>query len=208
MSDAPTRTRLILVRHGATEWTESGRYQGSADIPLSAAGLLEAERVATALSAVRLGAVVCSPLRRAVQTATAIAAPRGLSVALRPAFREVSFGEWEGLTGDEAAAPDRALYGSWKEGHSSTRPPGGESIGDAAARAIPALEALVSEHPGKKAVVVTHSRILRVLLCRALGADLSASAHMRCEPGSISVIDVRDGLYVVRALNDTGHLRP
>jgi broad specificity phosphatase PhoE len=208
MGDGALRTRLILVRHGATEWTAVGRYQGSTvDIPLSADGLRQARSVALALEPIRVARIACSPLRRAVETATCIAAARGLTTTPIPAFRELSFGEWEGLTSHEASTRDPDLHRHWKGSPDMARPPGGEMLREAHDRAIPALDALVAEHAGKKVVLVTHNLILRVLLCRLLGAELSTVGHMRCEPGSISIADVREGRYVVRVLNDTGHLR-
>src|SRR5262249_60449675 len=111
MSDSTARTRLILVRHGATAWTESGRYQGStADVPLSATGWSQARCLATALELLRVASVVCSPLCRAVETATCLAAPHGLTATPEQAFRELSFGKWEGLTNSEATASDPELH--------------------------------------------------------------------------------------------------
>ena len=176
MSESPSRTRLILVRHGALE-------------PLRVAG------------------VVCSPLRRAVETATCIAAPHGLTVAPLPAFRELSFGEWEGLTSSEATARDPELHPGWQKSPATMRPPGGETLQEAAERTIPALKALIARHAGEKVVLVTHNLIIRVLLCHALGAGLSTVGHIQCQPGSITIVDVRGGQYVVRLLNGTCHLQ-
>ena len=208
MSESTARTRLILVRHGATAWTESGRYQGStADLPLSATGWLQARCLATALEPLRVASVVCSPLCRAVETATCIAAPHGLTAAPLPAFRELSFGEWEGLTRSEAAARDPELHQRWQESPATARPPGGETLQEAAERTIPALKALIAGHAGEKVVLVMHNLIIRVVLCHALGAGLSTVGQMQCQPGSITIVDVRGDYYVVRLLNDTCHLQ-
>jgi alpha-ribazole phosphatase len=208
MSGSASRTRLILVRHGATAWTESGRYQGStADVPLSSTGWSQAKCLATALEPLSVAGVVCSPLCRAVETAMCIAAPHGLSAAPEPAFRELSFGDWEGLTSSEATARDPELHQCWQDSPATARPPGGETLQEVAERAIPALKAVIMRHAGEKVVLVVHSLVIRVLLCHALGAELSAVTHMQCRPGSITVVDVRSGQYVVRLLNDTCHLR-
>ncbi len=208
MSESPSRTRLILVRHGATAWTESGRYQGStAEVPLSATGWSQARCLATALEPLRLASVVCSPLGRAVETATCIAASHGLTVAPEPAFGELSFGEWEGLTSSEARARDPELHQCWQESPVRARPPGGETLEEVAERTIPALKAVIVGQAGEKVVLVMHSLIIRVVLCHALGAELSTVAHLQCQPGSITVVDVRGDRYVVRLLNDTCHLQ-
>src|SRR5260370_10215944 len=188
MSESASRTRLILVRHGATAWTESGRYQGStADVPLSATGWLQTRCLAAALGSLRVAGVVCSPLCRAVETATCIATPHGLTAAPLPAFRELGFGDWEGLTSSEATARDPELHQHWQKSPATARPPGGETLQEAAERTIPALKALIVGHAGEKVVLVMHNLIIRVLLCHALSAGLSTLRHMQCPPASITI---------------------
>jgi broad specificity phosphatase PhoE len=207
MNETTSRTRLILVRHGATAWTESGRYQGSTtDIPLSAAGRSHARCIAAALEPVRLVEIACSPLRRALETATCIAAPRGLTATPVPAFREVSLGDWEGLTSSEAGARNPELHSQWHRSPGTVRPPGGETLQEAAERTIAALDALIARRAGKKVVCVMHNLIIRLLVCHALGVGLATVGRIRCQPGSISIIDIRAGQHTVRVLNDTCHL--
>ena len=208
MSVEAARTRLIMVRHGATVWTESGRYQGSTThVPLSPRGRVQAECLAAALFPLRLAGVVCSPLCRTVETATPIAAPHGLTPVPDAAFTEVALGDWEGLTDAEAALHAAELHEQWRQNPAAVRPPGGETLAEAAERAVPALKALVAQHLGATVVLVGHSLITRVLLCFALGAGLHAVGRMRCRPGSMAVVDVRGEHYAVRMLNDTCHLR-
>lgn len=199
---------MFLVRHGATVWTEVGRYQGGrGDVPLSPDGHRQAARVAAELVSRRLVAVACSPLRRAMETATIVAIPYGLDPLIYPAFREVDLGAWEGLTDGEASEgwPDR--HRAWRRNPASVRPPGGETLAEAAARAVPAFRDLVAGHAGATLALIGHSLIIRVLLCHALCAGIEAAGHMRCRPGSIAVIDVRGGETMVRQLNETCHLR-
>lgn len=151
--------------------------------------------------------VASSPLRRALETAAWIAAPQGLTAEPLAAFRELGFGRWEGLTGAEAAACDPEAYRRWTTDPAAGSPPGGETLREASLRAVPALEALVAANAGKKVALVTHSVILRILVCHALGADLSAVGRLRCDPGSITTVEVREGRYQVRLLNDACHLR-
>jgi broad specificity phosphatase PhoE len=207
MNETSSRTRLILVRHGATAWTESGRYQGSTtDIPLSATGRAHARCAAAALEPMHLSEIACSPLQRAFETATCIAAPHGLTAKPVPAFREVGLGDWEGLTSSEAAARNPELYPQWQRCPCTVRPPGGETLQEAAERTIAALDALLERRAGKKVVCVMHNLIIRLLICHALGVGLSTVGRIRCQPGSISIIDVRAGERTVRVLNDTCHL--
>ena len=96
--------RLILVRHGETEWNAQRRYQGHSDVPLSALGRRQAARAAERLAALKIDAVYTSDLGRALETAEIIAEQRGLEVCAEPRLRELNFGVFEGLTFDEAQA--------------------------------------------------------------------------------------------------------
>ena len=96
--------RLFVIRHGDTAWTGERRYTGSRDVPLAPAGQLQAEAVARALADHAPAAIYSSPLERARATAEAIAKPHHLDVRIEPAFREMGYGVWEGLTRAEVSA--------------------------------------------------------------------------------------------------------
>ena len=100
--------RLVLIRHGQTEWNKSGRYQGQSDVKLSEEGLAQARCLAEHFPVAHLDAVYASDLSRAMMTAEIVAEKFNLEVRPEPAFRELSFGDWEGLTYEEivAAWPD------------------------------------------------------------------------------------------------------
>src|SRR3990172_715203 len=122
--------RLFLLRHAETSWNRERRYQGWTDTGLSDAGRTQAEAAGRALAGASLQAVSASPLRRAQETAAAIAAPHGLSVRVEEAFKEMGFGGWEGLTVEEARAQEPALYRTWLETPHLAGPPGGERLPD------------------------------------------------------------------------------
>ena len=111
--------RLLLLRHGETAWNRERRYQGWTDTPLSAEGLLQAEAAARELKEHAFAAVYASPLQRARDTAVAIAAPHGLEVETDPAFKELGFGQWEGLTPDQVNRRFRNGYAKWMASPSS-----------------------------------------------------------------------------------------
>src|SRR5262252_2144935 len=150
--------RLLLLRHGETAWNRERRYQGWTDTPLSTAGLQQAEAAARELKEHPLVAVYSSPLQRARETAAIIASVHGLDVVTDPAFKELGFGEWEGLTLDEARAgwpratarqPSRARGVSGRPRHSRAHShPGG-----ARARARPDLDAPLRAHRDLRARV-------------------------------------------------------
>ena len=166
-------TRLILWRHGRTEWNAAGRFQGQMDPPLDEEGRNQAARAAAYLLATGLTAddtvVVSSDLSRAAETAATLTALLGVPLHLDERLREHGLGAWEGLTRDEVAARYPDQYADWTAGQ-PVHGRGGEDAADVTRRA---LAALVDLPPGDTAVIVTHGgtagRLLEALL--GLSAD-------------------------------------
>jgi glucosyl-3-phosphoglycerate phosphatase len=160
--------RLVLWRHGRTEWNATGRFQGQMDAPLDDRGREQALRSAP-LVAAGLPAegtlVVSSDLSRASETADAVAAVLGVPVLLEPRLREHGLGCWEGLTRAEVADRFPEQYADWTAGRPvSDR--GGEEPAAVGERAVAALADLP---PAEAAVVVTHGGTAGRLLERLLG---------------------------------------
>jgi alpha-ribazole phosphatase len=169
-------TVVVLVRHGATEWNETKRAQGQADIPLSDRGHAQAGDVARQLRDLDVTAVYSSDLARALDTARAIAGEHDLEVVVDPGFREVDQGEWTGLTTSEIKERWPELWGPAR--HYSARP-GGESPEQVTERALAALARAVEAHPDGTVVVVSHGGTIRWLSAEALGYDARESARIR-----------------------------
>jgi broad specificity phosphatase PhoE len=169
---APPVRRLLVWRHGRTDWNASGRFQGQLDPPLDAEGRAQAARTAPHLAAALRGqdvVLVSSDLQRAVDTAAALAPLLGVPVRVDDRLREHGLGSWEGLTRDEVAERHPDQYQDWLAG----RPVpgrGGEAQADVAARALAAVADLP---PASVAVLVTHGgtagRLMEALL--GLGPD-------------------------------------
>jgi glucosyl-3-phosphoglycerate phosphatase len=160
--------RLVLWRHGRTEWNATGRFQGQLDPPLDAQGRSQANRVAPELAAelpVGQTAVVSSDLRRAAETAASLTAVLGVPLRVDPRLREHGMGSWEGLTRDEVADRYPEQYADWVAGR-PVRGRGGEDAADVANRALAALAELP---PQPVAVVVTHGGTAGRLMERLLG---------------------------------------
>jgi glucosyl-3-phosphoglycerate phosphatase len=164
---APPVRRLLVWRHGRTEWNARGRFQGQLDPPLDDEGQAQAARTAPALAAALRGedtVLVSSDLQRAVDTAGALAPLLGVAVRIDERLREHGLGSWEGLTRDEVAERLPGQYADWLAG----RPVpgrGGEAQADVAARALAAVADLP---PASTAVLVTHGgtagRLVEALL--------------------------------------------
>lgn len=155
--------RLILVRHGLSEWNASGRVQGQADPPLAPGGREEARRLAPLVLAERPEAVVSSDLARARETAELLGAG---AVETDPRWRESAMGDWTGLPAAELLADPSGAFARWREG--LERPPGGESFDDMRARAGAAVRDLRARGL-RCAVVVTHGGPVRAAVAELAG---------------------------------------
>ncbi len=203
-------TRILLVRHGETEWNAAGRVQGGTDTPLSDIGRAQAGRLAARLARTPLAAVYASDLSRARETAETLAVPHGLPVVTDARLRERGYGAWEGLALTEIAAryPDE-----WDQYHGrrllDAPVPGGETWDQVIARFLPALRQIVRDHPGpdETVLLVGHGGSLRAAILDALDAPLPVLTRLRLDNASLSRLDYggSDSGRVV-FLNDTAHL--
>ncbi len=179
--------RLIIVRHGETEWSLSGQHTGKTDLPLTANGRAEASQVASLVAHVLQGqkpTVVTSPRQRAVET-TALALP-GLPAIIEPLAAEYDYGDYEGLTTEQIRelAPGWVL---WDDGC-----PGGESVADVGKRADAVLSAHAENH-SEPIVIVTHGHFSRILAARALGLPPEQGRLFSSDTASISIVEDHHG---------------
>jgi broad specificity phosphatase PhoE/ribonuclease HI len=202
-------TTTVLLRHGETPLSPQRRFAGRGDIPLTEAGLRQADAAAQRLAERSgLDVIVSSPLQRARRTAEAVAAATGVPLVVEDAWAETDFGDWEGLTFPEVAERWPQQAAAWVA-HSGVAPPGGESIEAASERVLSGLAALLATHPGATVLIVSHVTPMKILLQHALLAPPAALRRMHLEVASICEIDWYDGdMGVVRSLGDTAHLRP
>jgi broad specificity phosphatase PhoE len=162
-------TRLIVWRHGNTDWNAGHRVQGQADVPLNELGHQQAVDAAGLLVKFRPAAIVTSDLRRATQTAAALGALTGLSAEPDPRLRERYFGEWQGLTMPEVAASRPEEYARWTAGADDIGG-GVETLDDLGKRVADALQAAGElAPPGGTVVVATHGAAARQGIGHLLG---------------------------------------
>ncbi len=180
--------RLTLVRHGSTEWNETGRFQGWGDPPLSARGRGEAERLGAHLAGEEFGRVVASDLLRARETA-ALALP-GVPVETDPRLREMDFGAWDGLTWNECVARDGDLIQRWSEDPAAAAPPGGESLAAFEARIAAALAELPEE--GSHLWVV-HAGVVHAILARWMDVPLRRTFALHISACGVTRAEVFPG---------------
>jgi len=200
-------TCVFLVRHGETEWNATRRYQGHHDVPLSPAGVCQAERLASRLSGQALAAVYTSDLSRAVETARAIARPHGIPVVQLEELREIDVGEWEGLSFDEARKARPADVARWLEDTTNNPIPGGESYARLRDRVVPKVMGIVRAHPDESFCVVSHAGPVKMVLCDALGLGPEARHRIDLANGAVSAVAYSPGRPPrVLFMNDTCHL--
>jgi probable phosphoglycerate mutase len=200
-------TRLILLRHGQTELSGQRRYSGRGEPPLTTTGLAQAKAAAQRLSSMEpITTVVCSPLKRARQTAEAVVEQIGLPVAYWDTLTETDFGAWEGLTFTEAAERDPELHRAWLS-DPSVPAPGGESFDEVHARVSRARDELVDAYRGCTVLVVSHVTPIKTLLRIGLDAGPSILFRLHLDLASLSIVEFYpDGNASVRLVNDTAHL--
>lgn len=203
-------TRILLARHGETEWNAVRRVQGWTDIPLSEKGCAQAEALSQRLSRTPLAAVYSSDLARAAQTAAPTAARQGLTVQTAPELREKGFGAWEGLT---QADLERDYPDLWHRYHVArdleALVPGGETWPQVQERLSAVLRRILAAHPDPEETVllVGHGGSGRMVILEALGATLPTLLHLHLDNASLSRLDFRsEGDSRVIFLNDTSHL--
>jgi broad specificity phosphatase PhoE len=201
-------TRIILVRHGQTEWNRAERFRGRADVPLNETGLAQAEatgrRVAAEWQPV---AVYSSPLSRAVKTAQAIAVHFDLEVQAHLGLVDIDYGEWQGLTPDEAGVHWPEMVTAWYDAPHKARIPSGETLEELRARVLPVVRELATRHVGETIVIVGHTVLNRIILLGALGLGNDRFWRLRQDTCAINVLEADGDDFTLVSLNDTCHLR-
>jgi broad specificity phosphatase PhoE len=159
-------TRVLLVRHGETDWNAAGRWQGHAPVPLNQEGLTQSTALGQYLAqnGYRIDALFSSDLKRAMQTAGEIAAPLGLSIQADPRLREVDLGEWQGLTHGEAEAWDPVHYAAFRADYYTVPPPNGESRNALKVRVRAGFDDIIARHREQTVVLVSHGGTLGMLI--------------------------------------------
>jgi broad specificity phosphatase PhoE len=191
-------TTILLARHAETDWNRDHRWQGHADPPLNATGIEQAEELARRLAGEHFDAIYSSDLRRASETARAVARGRGLEVILDGGLREIDVGEWSGLstTEIEERYPEgfaRHVAGGdgWVEG---------EPHAVMSARVVAAVDRIAKANPGGRVLCVLHGGTIRALLAHAEGVDLGEWRRTRRGPanGAVATISVENGVFQLR----------
>jgi alpha-ribazole phosphatase/probable phosphoglycerate mutase len=158
---------ILLIRHAQSEFT--GRFCGSSDPPLSPVGVAEAQALAMRLRTTPISQIYCSPLRRALMTAEAIAATREVPPTMMDALREIDFGAWEGLTWSQIELRDRQYAQQWIDQFPNLPAPAGEPFEIFRQRVEQAFVQIQAAHDSGTVAIVAHSAVLGVIMAYASG---------------------------------------
>ena len=183
-------TTIVMVRHGETEWNQTGRVQGQTESDLTKLGQKQAEGAGKRLASMgTYDALYSSDMRRTKHTAEAITRHIGLEAQIIPELREMDFGALEGLLWDEVS--QRVPEAQDKLWGDSTDPswvvPGGESRDQMHQRTRSAVEKLARKHPGQKIIIVSHGGVIGFFLRSILDIPFDVRPSFSTRNGSINV---------------------
>lgn len=200
--------RIILIRHGETEWNIQGRYQGQEDTHLSKRGLEQGHLVAQGLKETPIDVCVSSPLERSYETCKFCADLHHLPVEKDDRLLEINHGLWEGRLADEIKAEYPKEFALWhSQPHLVTMPgEGGERLEDVRRRARAAFDDYAVRYDGKTVLVAAHDAVNKAIICDVLGLDMSHFWQIKQDNTCINVLECQDGQWRLVLLNSTNHM--
>lgn len=200
-------TKLLLVRHGESEFNHAGKFAGFSDVDLTDTGRWQVERLRERIAEEKIDAVYSSDLKRAVKTAEIAMEGRGICITTCPEVREINYGEVDGLPFSEIKAryPDLAKQLSTSELELAF--PGGETFSEFVQRVATFKDRLAKHGQTETVLLVAHGGPLRALLCSMLGISQSSWWQLSIDNASLSIVETHSRGTVLRLLNETYHLR-
>ncbi|MGD2164664.1 MAG: histidine phosphatase family protein [Anaerolineae bacterium] len=201
--------QIVLVRHGETAWNREVRFRGRADPALNDVGLQQAEAAARfVVDRWPVQAVYTSPMKRARQTARAIAEAHELTAQAFEGLLDIDFGDWQGQSPSDVKERYPDLLRAWYEAPHTVQVPGGESLRDVRERVEAGLDTILELHTGHRVAMVGHNVVNRVLLCAVIGLGNQYFWRLRQDTCGVTVFEIDGpGTGTIVVLNDTCHLR-
>lgn len=201
--------KLFVVRHGETEWNKEEIFRGHIDVPLNENGRLQAKLAAQRLRDQKIQAIYTSPLSRAEETARAIGKVHDITPLREPAFTDLNFGQWQGLSHHQVRASYPELYRQWKNTPHLVTFPRGENLAAVSQRAMSALWEITARHEEDESIaIVTHRVVAKIIILGILGLSNENFWKIRQDTCAINGFELAGpNTYHVLFLNDTCHLR-
>lgn len=204
----PSGQRIILVRHGETEWNRLRRFQGHSDLPLNSKGNSQAQALAQALKNEAINAIYSSPLKRAVGTAIRIRRFHPSAPLIKKSgLKEMNLGDFEGIEAQQWAAQHQGFRKAWEENPADLAMPGGESLREVQLRAIDTLEQISESHESDCTLLIcSHNFVIVSILCFVSKISLDKFRELRQNTAALNIF-YKDGMnYQIKRINDCRHL--
>jgi broad specificity phosphatase PhoE len=196
--------KLILVRHGETLWNRENRIQGHTDVDLSDHGRIQIEQLALSLKGEAIHAIYSSPLKRAYETAQAIARFHDAGIRIEQNLKELNNGDFESLTLEELKEKHHEFVKRWMADPASVVMPNGESLSQVQSRVWDVIRLILET--SMDTIVVSHGMAIMTILCKVEGLSLSQGRNVFVNMASKTVVEFENGQGIVKVLNDTSHL--
>ena len=189
--------RLILVRHGQTDWNKEKRIQGQLDIPINTDGRKQIPSIISGLahlkSAKSIDALYSSQLSRSWETAEEIGKVFSLKVKRLKELNELHQGVWEGLLEEQVMKRYKKLYNAWKENPLATLPPKGESLEEAHTRVISVVKKIINKHANQTVCIVTHQIVAAIIKSHYTKVDINKIWRDPLKNASWEVLEIKNG---------------
>jgi broad specificity phosphatase PhoE len=202
------KTRILLVRHGETEWNRTWRFQGRSDLPLNETGTKQARALAETLKDELIQAIYTSPLARALETAQIIGAfHKNTPLFQEEDLIEMNLGDFDGMDARQWAKQHPDFRKTWMETPSRVQMPNGESLPAVQARGVDALKRISGTQPrGSTLLVCSHNFVILTILCYGMQMPLDRFREVKQETAALSVLHVDGDRLSVEVVNDRSHL--
>ncbi|CAH2212323.1 histidine phosphatase family protein [Tepidibacter aestuarii] len=199
--------KFIFIRHGLTLDNESMKLSGFIDSKLSDTGKDQAKKTSIRLKVEKIDLIYSSPLRRAVNTAKEISRIKNVEINICEEFKEMNFGDFEGLTFNEIESNHKEEYERLKSESFEYNFPNGENMIGFHDRISKKIDDIIKEQDGKTVLIVSHAGVIRACLSHLISKDHTYHWNFKIDNCSMTIVEVVDNFSVIHSLNNTEHLR-
>ena len=199
-------SKLLMVRHGLTEYNVLHKFAGSTDIDMNHTGYKQIEKLRDRLEKFKIDSVYSSDLKRAAESTKIVTSGRKLTINSTPNLRELDYGQIEGLSFGEIHHCFPEIARSMENHDRQVSFPGGESFLLLAERIKGFVDEIRRLPPDRHVLIITHGGPLRMLICLLLEADLDLWWHLRIDNASLTIVETYSETAILNLFNDTSHL--
>lgn len=199
--------KVYFLRHGETDFSQTGNYCGDLDAELTPEGIEMAKAFADAYKTIPWEAVYVSPMKRTIATAKPFCDAVGVAMQIRPGLKEIAYGQWEGQTLDYVKQHFGEDYRRWRAEPAWNPPTGGETSVQIASRASLVVAEIQEKYRDGNVLVVSHKATIRIMLCSLLGIDLGRYRdRINILTTSVSIVQFNEHGPLLEVLGDRYHI--